>query len=160
MKRAIAIVLMMATLATAQVSTSILSDGDAIDVRVGVAAGEQMEYGIQGSWSDAKPDELWELGAYATWVIDPNATIPLRDLIPFVGTALNLPESVNARVYIGGLITVTEPFTGDANAGVGPIVGARIGPIELETRYMVYDAGGMGDFGSGAKLMLGLRLEW
>lgn len=125
-----------------------LSDGEMIQVEGGyqldslkLVPNYNTEYGVWGRWHEDDPHAVNGAGVYALMTVDPNLTIPINKLFPYVGTWLQLPESISGTVRIGfggGIVNMTEP-----DAVIYPLAEVQFGPLVVRAQYDIVDAGGV-----------------
>ena len=157
-------VLLCSTTYGADWTASVLTNGamDQMEGRVGYEIDEDWEAGLLGVWytEDAGGAE-WGLGVYAKMTVDPNASFPIADWLPAIGSWLQLPESLTCETYAIGKISVV-PYDGDAKIAAAVGAGAQIGPAVVEWVYNIVEEGGTNEpaLSSGAELFFGARLEF
>jgi len=82
----------------------------------------------------------WSLGAYAKLFVDPNATLPVSDLVPVMGDWLDLPDSIQANGYLIGKFEIL-PYEDEIDLALSGGVGAEVGPVIIEWVYNVIESG-------------------
>lgn len=137
------------------------ADLDAVRGRVGYTW-VGYEAGVTGTWfvedeAGQTDGDRWGIGAYGKYIIEPDASIPVADWLPRVGSWLHLPDSLHAQTYLvadSQLIQVDDAT--DLAMSVGAGIQASIGYIEWT--YGIIESGESDDpvLSSGATLWLGL----
>lgn len=129
-------------------------DDDAEAVRA--INGKTVEYGMLARWDEDDPKNLNGLGGYALLMVDPNITLPLKELLPFVGGWLNLPETLTGEASVGVAISVVN-FQEEPDAVLSPMVNIAVGPICVRASYDWVEGDGneKGATSSEGRVMLG-----
>jgi hypothetical protein len=120
--------------------------------------------GLLATWfaEDAEePHEDWGFGAYAKMLVNPDATIPVKEWFPWLGDWVGLPDQIAAETYLLGKLQAL-PYDGgiDLQGSVG--AGAGVGPLVLEWVYAVVESGEADNpaLSSGSTLWAGLVWEF
>jgi len=132
----------------------VLSDGEVIRGEGGVKV-QNVEYGIWGQWHEDSPKVANGFGGYALLDVNPDITFPLRNLLPYVGEWMKLPETLSARTKVGVDMGVVNIYD-DLDFMVSPLADVQMGPIYFRTQYNWVSGGGnTGVAQSEARVMLG-----
>ena len=139
-------------------SLSALTDGKTIDARLGFSfADGVIESGPVVTWNKYQPDHIWGAGVFGFVNVTPNGTIPIRNLIPWVGDWLDLPETIEATVKIGGQIEPVN-LAHEPDIYGAPAVQIATGPLQFEFRWKIVEGGQIEDMAkSGPAFFLGVR---
>jgi len=121
---------------------SLLTDitTDKMEGRVGYKVDEWAMGALATWYADEDSGAEWSLGAYAKLFVDPNATLPISDLIPVAGDWLGLPSSLQAIGYLIGKFEIL-PYEDDIDLALSGGVGAEVGPVIVEWVYRVIESG-------------------
>lgn len=138
-----------------------------LKARLGLSMNEQWLVGPMACWYTEDIDEgsEWGFGVFAKYLVNPDGSIPVADLIPGgIGSAwLDLPESIPATTYL--ILPEIQAIPLDDN-GVDLIatfgVGVDVGAFCLEYDYHVVESGGANNpiLTSGPEVWLGARWQF
>jgi len=125
------------------------------------------EVGGLATWFAQEESAPWGVGAYVKLDVDPNASIPIANWIPKLGTWLNLPESMPATGYLIGKGEIL-PYEDNVDFSLGVGAGLQIGPVIAEAVYDIVESGDADNpaesggvmVSSGFEVWLGMRIEF
>ncbi len=159
----VVVVLVMAAVASAKVEVAGLVDAGTskVEGRVGYVLNEDWTVGLLATWFAEDSPVEWGGGAYAKLVVNPEASIPLKEWLPGIGEWLQLPETITAKTYLIGKAEALPMEGGvDLSGAVG--AGAQAGPLLIEWLYRAVESGDSEspELSSGAELSIGMVLEF
>ena len=165
MKR-VAMMLMLLVLcgcqATGDWSASVLTDvkTSMVEGRVSREIDANWSAGLLATWfpEDAvEPHQDWGAGGFVKYIVNPDATVPFAKWFPWVGTWLELPESISAQTYMIAKLQAL-PYSGGVDVEGSPGVGATVGPMFLEYTYAIIESGDADtpEVSSGSTLWVGV----
>ena len=127
------------------VSTSVLTDARAgmLEVRVEKSLDDYWTVGAFGNYfadNSDDPGKDWGIGGLVKLSVDPDASFPVANWLPWIGDKFQLPESLPADAYIiakGEILPYDRDI--DLLLGVGP--GFKVKVFIIEYIYNLVESG-------------------
>jgi hypothetical protein len=139
-------------------AASVLTDARTMDGRLEWSAKDGLvTTGPVVSWNKEQPEHLWGGGFFGLLTVTPGGAMPLKNLFPWVGDWLGLPETIGVTVRLGGQIEVVNVAHGPDLVGA-PFLEVEVGPLLFDFRVQIAEGGAIEDLmESRPTFFLGLR---
>lgn len=109
------------------------------------------------SWNREQPNHLWGGGIFGMLTVTPDGNLPVRNLFPWVGEWLQLPETLPVQIGLGVDLKMVN-VAHDPSPAAAEFIEITAGPMVFQPFIQQVEGGSLGDLASsGVGLKIGVR---